>query len=254
MKKTTVLILFLLLFFSFSALGCAKKKSTDSLVANNPAIINNQIDKTNTINQDGQTQVNSSLVNTPLESIDEHGCVNSSGYFWCELKNKCLNSGEEKCEKDYAPDSIKIEGDKNIYTSPKLGLKLSYPKEWSSYSAGQEMVITNNNLEGATNNSATDKIKIEVIVLNNIKTSLDDWLKEMNTDSNKMISSSNFKINGHIAKKVLWQVDDIIGNNDRTLGIYYKEEDKIFIFIISPYNSNKLKEAEEIIKSFKPVE
>lgn len=29
---------------------------------------------------------------------DEHGCINSAGYTWCELKNKCLRLLEEKCE------------------------------------------------------------------------------------------------------------------------------------------------------------
>jgi hypothetical protein len=29
---------------------------------------------------------------------DEHGCIGSAGYTWCEIKNKCLKTWEEKCE------------------------------------------------------------------------------------------------------------------------------------------------------------
>ncbi len=30
---------------------------------------------------------------------DEHGCIGSAGYSWCEAKKKCLRSWEEKCAK-----------------------------------------------------------------------------------------------------------------------------------------------------------
>ncbi|MDP3953768.1 MAG: hypothetical protein Q8P99_03035 [bacterium] len=29
---------------------------------------------------------------------DEHGCIGSAGYSWCEIKNKCLKQWEEQCE------------------------------------------------------------------------------------------------------------------------------------------------------------
>jgi hypothetical protein len=29
---------------------------------------------------------------------DEHGCIGSAGYVWCEAKNKCLREFEERCE------------------------------------------------------------------------------------------------------------------------------------------------------------
>ncbi len=31
---------------------------------------------------------------------DEHGCIASAGYSWCDLKEKCLRVWEEKCEMD----------------------------------------------------------------------------------------------------------------------------------------------------------
>ncbi len=31
---------------------------------------------------------------------DEHGCIGSAWYTWCSVKNKCLRTWEEKCEKE----------------------------------------------------------------------------------------------------------------------------------------------------------
>lgn len=36
--------------------------------------------------------------NLPGGDKDEHGCIGSAGYSWCEVKNKCLRTWEEKCE------------------------------------------------------------------------------------------------------------------------------------------------------------
>jgi len=30
--------------------------------------------------------------------VDEHGCIGSAGYLWCEVKQKCLRTFEESCE------------------------------------------------------------------------------------------------------------------------------------------------------------
>ena len=35
---------------------------------------------------------------------DEHGCIGSAGYSWCEIKNKCLRQWEEKCEPEKTAD------------------------------------------------------------------------------------------------------------------------------------------------------
>lgn len=31
---------------------------------------------------------------------DEHNCIGSAGYTWCEIKNKCLRTWEEACESE----------------------------------------------------------------------------------------------------------------------------------------------------------
>jgi hypothetical protein len=42
---------------------------------------------------------------------DEHGCIGSAGYAWCETKQKCLREWEEKCElvPTVSGDSLKEE-------------------------------------------------------------------------------------------------------------------------------------------------
>lgn len=32
------------------------------------------------------------------EDRDEHGCIGSAGYSWCEGKQKCLRGWEEQCD------------------------------------------------------------------------------------------------------------------------------------------------------------
>lgn len=39
---------------------------------------------------------------------DEHGCIGSAGYSWCEVKQKCLRSWEESCEGPSSLDAEKI--------------------------------------------------------------------------------------------------------------------------------------------------
>ncbi len=44
---------------------------------------------------------------------DEHGCIGSAGYSWCEAKNKCLRIWEEACE---APAATSNVSDKELIT------------------------------------------------------------------------------------------------------------------------------------------
>ena len=38
---------------------------------------------------------------------DEHGCKASAGYSWCESKQKCLRTWEEKCEEVIVEENVK---------------------------------------------------------------------------------------------------------------------------------------------------
>ena len=64
---------------------------------------------------------------------DEHGCIGSAGYSWCEEKRKCLRSWEESCENL----------DWKTYQSNKLGIKFKYPQE-AEISEGEISDFTNN--------------------------------------------------------------------------------------------------------------
>jgi len=36
-------------------------------------------------------------------NADTHGCQEQDGYFWCKIKDKCINIREEKCQYDPPP-------------------------------------------------------------------------------------------------------------------------------------------------------
>ncbi|MBU1199860.1 MAG: hypothetical protein KKF46_07725 [Nanoarchaeota archaeon] len=46
---------------------------------------------------------------------DEHGCIGSAGYTWCEAKQKCLRTWEEACEKEQEQAEKKYE-----HTNPEI--------------------------------------------------------------------------------------------------------------------------------------
>lgn len=50
---------------------------------------------------------------------DEHGCIGSAGYSWCEIKQKCLRAWEESCEEG----GLKVN---ESVSSEELGIKVSY--------------------------------------------------------------------------------------------------------------------------------
>jgi hypothetical protein len=63
---------------------------------------------------------------------DEHGCIGSAGYSWCESRSKCLRIWEEDCpaiiEEDSQEDSKKAEVEV-VVTSPLPGSIVSSPLE-----------------------------------------------------------------------------------------------------------------------------
>jgi hypothetical protein len=53
------------------------------------------------ISQPTNTSQSSFPTETPLGGDrDEHGCIPSAGYSWCEAKQKCLRTWEEECVAD----------------------------------------------------------------------------------------------------------------------------------------------------------
>ncbi|MDI3496358.1 MAG: hypothetical protein PWQ35_379 [Patescibacteria group bacterium] len=58
------------------------------------------------------------------EERDEHGCLVTAGYTWCESKAKCLRPVEENCEEDKLPSKAPI----NVFlTYPLPGMSVSSP-------------------------------------------------------------------------------------------------------------------------------
>ncbi|MCG2689774.1 DUF5667 domain-containing protein [Candidatus Parcubacteria bacterium] len=41
---------------------------------------------------------------------DEHGCISSAGYTWCEIKEKCLRTWEETCEQEQEQEQNQNQG------------------------------------------------------------------------------------------------------------------------------------------------
>lgn len=64
---------------------CTNKKTAETIEKTEDTDLNVSID---------------TLVNRPLlgGDRDEHGCIPSAGYIWCEKLQKCIRPWEEKCE------------------------------------------------------------------------------------------------------------------------------------------------------------
>jgi hypothetical protein len=62
---------------------------------------------------------------------DSHGCLVGAGYSWCEAKQKCLRTWEEKCE----VDSEVIPNNRITYTDEKYKFQLEMPLSWEGYRA-----------------------------------------------------------------------------------------------------------------------
>lgn len=89
---------------------------------------------------------------------DEHGCIGSAGYSWCEVKNKCLRVFEESCEANTIDTS-------NWQTATlSLGvlgidgsIEYKYPSDWK---VAQNM---NQQYLRPKNNRLTEEIFIHVM-------------------------------------------------------------------------------------------
>lgn len=139
-------------------------------------------------NRDEEKNNQANQFNIVGNDRDEHGCIGSAGYSWCEIKQKCLRLWEEKCE----IDSLKVN---ESISSEKLGIKVSYysypenkigskveknriyfymngPINFSDYKAGQYLEEfakeSNASLKSAIENDflqniAQDKCFVEII-------------------------------------------------------------------------------------------
>lgn len=74
------------------------------------------------LGEDNRVEEKSNQTNQPNiigGDRDDHNCIGSAGYSWCEIKQKCLRVWEEDC----ISDTLKVNED---ISSDKLGIKVSY--------------------------------------------------------------------------------------------------------------------------------
>lgn len=74
-----------------------------------------------------QTQKNPPVVGGDK---DAHGCIGSAGYTWCEAKQKCLRTWEEKCD-----NSVDSTAGWKIFINTKYGIEVKYPSGWTAKNA-----------------------------------------------------------------------------------------------------------------------
>ena len=81
---------------------------------------------------------------TPVEQLvgddeDEHGCKASAGYSWCEIKQKCLRTWEEKCEEKKVEETVKVAVTKILaekYNWDKNKVSVQVDKELNNFATG----------------------------------------------------------------------------------------------------------------------
>jgi hypothetical protein len=73
---------------------------------------------------------------TPLVGADrdEHGCIGSAGYSWCEPKNKCLRVWEEACYESVSQEIQHILAKK--YNRPADEVNITVSKQDGKYASG----------------------------------------------------------------------------------------------------------------------
>jgi len=104
-----------------------------------PEVLNTEIKAT--------TSNNDNLVGNDR---DEHGCIGSAGYSWCEAKQKCLRIWEEACT---SATSTSVIEPKVVKPQPNEIIKSPYeisglaPGNWFFEASMPIKLITNDNLE-----------------------------------------------------------------------------------------------------------
>jgi len=92
MYKTIVLFL-----VSLALIGCVQQP-----VEENETITEPNVNVTDDVEEDLVAAPNETddVMDEPLVGgdSDEHGCIGSAGYSWCEEKQKCLRPWEEPCD------------------------------------------------------------------------------------------------------------------------------------------------------------
>jgi uncharacterized protein YxeA len=108
MKKNIILIGIIIFLILITALiywtNLTEKKQTilnqNSTIKKEETIKKSEIPSPPTIPSFEEFENNKQIENADLivgDDKDEHGCIGSAGYVWCEEKQKCLREWEEEC-------------------------------------------------------------------------------------------------------------------------------------------------------------
>jgi len=65
---------------------------------------------------------------------DEHGCIGSAGYSWCERKNKCLRVWEEPCYENLSQEIQYLLADK--YNKPVDQVNITITRQTDMHASG----------------------------------------------------------------------------------------------------------------------
>jgi len=158
---------------------------------------------------------------------DSHGCIGSAGYTWCELKQKCLRTWEEKCEDSsvnikkledcIAYDQLgSIEGCYNKYCtkiSPDINKDFLVNKKIISFAASgiEWRFISGTNLLILRGHSVDDpEIPAQTgtwLINNGVIITQDPWIKDPNSQFSfknlQFYNCGDGKTEG-IAKSSIW--------------------------------------------------
>lgn len=65
------------------------------------------------------------------DDMDEHGCIGSAGYRWCEAKQECLRLWEVKCDENQMHETIQALGDDLVNNTSIESLRFNEAKfDW----------------------------------------------------------------------------------------------------------------------------
>jgi hypothetical protein len=88
---------------------------------------------------------------------DEHGCIGSAGYTWCEEKKKCLRSWEENCR---SSDISKWK----IYTNDEYKFEIKYPEGLAYSDLETRKIIEHNSVQKRVDFKINDQSNIIVYI------------------------------------------------------------------------------------------
>ena len=172
MKKLLILPLFFVLLIIS---GCAKKTTAPITPLN-----------------ENQNQ------NQPVvgNDKDEHGCIGSAGYSWCEVKQKCLKSWEEKCEEVSTSTSILTN---KIFTDTAKQISINFIDGYKKYS---DNIILFGPIKKVLESGVNDKNQTHIYQLEIVNyKSAKEIVKNYNTTGTTTVKPAIIKIgNFEVAK------------------------------------------------------